>query len=134
MVSQIIDDAMSFPKSILYCGVFTLIHLLDIIVVVALTKIFFSILDPSVYLSIIGRASAVLVVGIGVYIGYVSLQKYQKKKKKDTEATDTTLRKKNYILMAIITGLTPCAFGWSIFLMLMAIGKMSLAPPLLLSL
>lgn len=134
LISQIIDDSMSYPKSILYCGVFTLIHLLDIIVVVVITKIFFNFLDPSVYLSTIGRVSAILVVWIGVYIGYYSLQKYRKKKKKDTEISDTTMQKKNYILMAIITGLTPCAFGWSIFLMLMAIGKMSLAPPLLLSL
>jgi hypothetical protein len=36
--------------------------------------------------------------------------------------------------MAIITGLTPCAFGWSIFLMLLALGKTSLAIPLLLAL
>lgn len=133
LVSQIIDDAMSFPKSILYCGIFTLIHLLDIIVVVVITKIFFSVLDPSVYLSIIGRVSAILVVWIGIYIGYISIEKYRKKKK-DIETSDNLIKKKNYILMAIITGLTPCAFGWSIFLMLMAIGKMSLAPPLLLCL
>ncbi len=134
LISQIIDEGMSYSKSILYCGIFTFIHLLDIIVVVALTKIFFSFLDPSVYLSIIWRVSAILVVWIGVYIGYYALQKYRKKHIQNTEISENMIQKKNYIFMAIITWLAPCAFGWSIFLMLLAIGKMALAPPLLLSL
>lgn len=134
LVSQIIDDSMSYTKSIVYCGVFTVIHLLDIIIVVIITKIFFSFLDPSVYIAWLWKISAILVVGIGVYIGYYSIRKYRKKKLQNGDDIDPALKKKNYILMAIITGLTPCAFGWSIFLMLMAIGKMSLAPPLLLSL
>ncbi len=134
LISQIIDEGMSYTKSILYCGIFTFIHLLDIIVVVLLTKIFFSFLDPSVYLSVIWRVSAILVVWIGVYIGYYALQKYKKKQLQGTEASENMIQKKNYIFMAIITWLAPCAFGWSIFLMLLAIGKMALAPPLLLSL
>lgn len=134
LVSQIIDDGMSYSKSIVYCAIFTVIHLLDILVVVLLTKIFFDFLDPSVYLSFIWRASALLVIWIGVYIGIYSIHKYRKKNNQERNDVDNTLKKKNYIFMAIITGLTPCAFGWSIFLMLMAIWKMSLAPPLLLSL
>ena len=134
LISQIIDESMSYSKSILYCGIYTLIHLLDIIVVVVLTKIFFSFLDPSVYLSVIWRVSAILVVWIGVYIGYYAIRKYRKKYNQDKEALENMMQKKNYMLMAIITGLAPCAFGWSIFLMLLAIGKMSLVPPLLLSL
>lgn len=134
LISQIIDDGMSYSKSIAYCGIFTIIHLLDILVVVVLTKIFFDFLDPSVYLSFIWRASAVLVIWIGVYIGIYSIQKYRQKNNENKEGSENTMKKKNYILMAIITGLTPCAFGWSIFLMLMAIWKMSLAPPLLLAL
>lgn len=134
LISQIIDDRMSYLKSILYCGIFTFIHLLDIIVVVVLTKIFFSLLDPSVYLSVIWRVSAVLVVWIGLYIGYTAIQKYRKKYMQDIEVPENMIQKKNYIFMAIITWFAPCAFGWSIFLMLLAIGKISLAPPILLSL
>ncbi|MBX9809160.1 hypothetical protein K2X92_02100 [Candidatus Gracilibacteria bacterium] len=133
LISQIIDDEMSYTKSILYCLVFTCIHLIDIVVVVAITKIFFNILDPSVYLSTISRISAVLVLGIGLYLSFYSIRKYRKSvSEKDSEGT--FLKKKNYLIMAFIAGLTPCAFGWSIFLMLLAIGKMSLAPPLLLAL
>lgn len=132
LVSQIIDDGMSYPKSILYCLIFTAIHLIDIIVVVVITKLFFNFLDPSVYLSAISRWSAILVFVIGIYLIFFSIKKYRNATSPELEKN--TLYKKNYLIMAVITGLTPCAFGWSIFLMLMAIGKMSLAPPLLLSL
>ena len=133
LISQIIDDEMSYAKSILYCLVFTSIHLIDIVVVVIITKIFFNILDPSVYLSTISRVSAVLVLVIGLYLSFYSIKKYRKSvSEKDIDGT--YLKKKNYLIMAFIAGLTPCAFGWSIFLMLLAIWKMSLAPPLLLAL
>lgn len=132
LVSQIIDDGMSYPKSIAYCFIFTAIHLIDIIIVVVITKLFFNFLDPSIYLSAISRWSAILVFIIGVYLVFFSIKKYRKNNTIHDEWT--ILYKKNYWIMAVITGLTPCAFGWSIFLMLMAIGKMSLAPPLLLSL
>jgi ABC-type nickel/cobalt efflux system permease component RcnA len=132
LISQIIDDDMSYSKSIMYCLVFTCIHLIDIIIVVIITKLFFNFLDPSVYLSTISRLSAVLVFGIWLYLIFYSIKKYRQKN--NQTPSRNVLKEKNYIVMAIITWLTPCAFGWSIFLMLMAIGKMSLAPPLLLSL
>lgn len=132
LISQIIDDGMSYSKSIVYCFIFTGIHLIDIVVVVIITKLFFNFLDPSVYLSTISRLSAVLVFGIWLYLIFYSIKKYRRANKDAIPRNN--LQEKNYMIMAIITGLTPCAFGWSIFLMLMAIGKMSLALPLLLSL
>jgi len=74
------------------------------------------------------------VLFIGVYLSYYSIKKYYKNNSLNQDEETNFVAKKNYLIMAFIAGLTPCAFGWSIFLMLLAIGKMSLAPPLLLAL
>ena len=132
LIAQIIDDRMTYLKSIVYCLLFTAIHLIDIIIVVLITKLFFDIVDPSVYLSRITQISAILLVGIGWYLLFVAMRRFHNPTPVDTK--ENLIQKKNYIIMAIIAGLAPCAFWWSIFLMLIAIGKMSLAPPLLLSL
>ncbi len=91
----------------LYCGLFTSVHLLDIIVVVVITKLFFQYIDPSVYLSTIAQISAVLVISIGMYLLWHSIRKYYRRREEDARSS---LQKKNHIIMAIITGLTPCAF------------------------
>ncbi len=133
LISQIIDDGMSYPRSIIYCLIFTVIHLLDIIIVVAITKLFFHFIDPSVYLSTITQVSTIFVIFIWLYLMYFSIKRYRSRAWWKDDLSHQ-VQNKNHILLAVITGLTPCAFGWSIFLMLLAIWKMTLAPPLLLSL
>jgi uncharacterized membrane protein YidH (DUF202 family) len=93
----------------MYCLLFTCIHLIDIVVVVVITKLFFNILDPSVYLSTITQVSAVMLSCIGLYLLITSIRRfYRKNPIRDTG--DNLLQKKNYIIMAIIAGLAPCAF------------------------
>jgi ABC-type nickel/cobalt efflux system permease component RcnA len=133
LISQIIDDGMSYSRSIIYCLIFTVIHLLDIIIVVAITKLFFHFIDPSIYLSTITQVSTIFVILIWLYLMYFSIKRYRSRVWWQNDLSHQA-QNKNHIILAIITGLTPCAFGWSIFLMLLAIGKISLAPPLLLSL
>ena len=123
---------MSYAKSIAYCFLFTIFHLLDVFIVVILSKVFFEYLDSSTYLSLMSRLSAVLVLIVGIYLLVASLKKYMLKTNPSYRIG--VVREKNFILMAILTGLAPCAFGWTIFLMLIAIGKTYLAIPFLLAL
>ncbi|GAB0174408.1 MAG: hypothetical protein HHAS10_02870 [Candidatus Altimarinota bacterium] len=129
LVSQIINEDMSYIRSIFYCGVFTFVHLLDIVIVVILSKFLFSYIDSSVYLSYIARLSTVLIFGISFYLLYRSVSKYFVKNR--NLGINNSTHQKGSIFLAIITGLTPCAFGWSIFLMLFALKKINLALPIL---
>lgn len=132
LISQILDENMSYGKSVLYCLFFTVFHLLDVIIVVILSKLLFAYLDSSIYISFISKMSAILIICMSIYLLISSIRKYISR-----NTSFQSMKKasnKQFIWLAIMTGLAPCAFGWTIFLMLIAIGKTYLAIPFLLAL
>ena len=128
LVSQILDKHIWIGQWILYSLLFSIIHIIDIILVVLVSRFFFAYIDIGIALSYIQKLSIFLIIIIGIYLLRDSIRTYTWKKEIEQE------KNKSYLTLAIITGLTPCAFGWSIFLMLLATGRWDLALPLLLSL
>jgi ABC-type nickel/cobalt efflux system permease component RcnA len=128
LISQILDKKIWFTHWILYSLLFSIVHILDIILVVIVSRFFFAYVDISVVLTYVQKLSIFLIIIIGIYLLRDSIRKYRWRILIEKE------KNKNYLTLAIITGLTPCAFGWSIFLMLLATGRSDLALPLLLSL
>lgn len=129
LVAQILEKNTSLKKIFSYSLTFSFVHILDILVVVLLSRVFFHFLDPSQYLASIQKWSVFLILIIGSYLLIQSIRRYLQKKE-----IETPEKKGSHIFLAIITGLTPCAFWWSIFLMLLATKRTDLAFPLLLSL
>ncbi len=134
LVSQILDKNIGFLKGIAYSGVFSLVHILDIILVVLISRYLFQYVDPSMYLGTIQKYSVFLILIIGVYLLFSSIRSYKMQdaaiKKIDTKVPS----RYKHLFLAVITGLTPCAFGWSIFLMLLAVNRGDLTLPLLIAL
>lgn len=128
LISQLLDKNIWILGWVRYSLFFSVIHILDIIIVVIISRFFFAYVDVSIVLSYIQKLSIFLIIIIGIYLLRNSIQKYRWRILIEKE------KNKNYLSLAIITGLTPCAFGWSIFLMLLATGRSDLALPLLLSL
>ncbi len=130
LVSQILDTGMTYKKSVVYSGIFSLVHILDIIVVVVISKYFLKLFDPGKYLGTIQLMSIYLILIVSVYLLISSVLRYIQKKN-DKEKKQNPIKKWSHILLAIISWLTPCAFGWSIFLLLFAVKRTDLALPLL---
>ncbi len=129
LIAQILKRDTSLRKITTYSLVFSFVHILDILIVVLLSRIFFHYIDPSQYLASIQKWSIIFILLIGVYLVIDSLRNYFQRKKESKEG-----KMRSHIFLAIITGLTPCAFWWSIFLMLLATKRTDLAFPLLISL
>ncbi len=111
--------------------VFSLVHLADIVFLFLVTKLFFSLYDPTQYMVIIQKVSIIILFFFSVYIFIQSLRKLRNK---DLRKENEKKSLKGGILMAFIAGLAPCSFGWSIFLVLFSMGQVAWILPLLLAL
>ena len=128
LVSQILDADLSFMKWILYSLIFSIVHILDIIVVVVVSKYLLKLFDPGKYLWTIQFVSILLILLISTYLLITSTLRFWKRQSGEKTS------KWQHIFLAIVSGITPCAFGWSIFLLLFAVRRVDLALPLLLAL
>lgn len=131
LIAQVLDQGMSIPRIIMYSFVFSIIHILDIVLVVIVSRYFLGSVDPSKYLPLIQQISIVLIIAIGITLLLLAIKRYLSPRIKDQSQSNNH---KHHIILAIITGITPCAFWWSIFLMLLSTGNTYLAIPLLVSL
>lgn len=59
---------MTYRKSVVYSGVFSLVHIIDIIVVVVVSKYFLKLFDPGKYLGTIQLMSIYLILIISTYL------------------------------------------------------------------
>ncbi len=128
LISQIMNRDIWMFGWIMYSLFFSIVHILDIIIVVLVSRFLFEFVDIQLVMTQIQQLSVFLILIIGVYLLRDAIRNYSWQKK----VTKTSPRW--YLSLAIITWLTPCAFGWSIFLMLLATGRWDLAIPLFLSL
>jgi len=115
----------------MFVTIFSLVHLADIIFLFLITKIFFSLYDPTEYMVMIQRVSIAILFFLSIYLFIQSIRALK------TKVNQEKIIKKSLgggVLLAFIAGLAPCSFGWSIFLVLFSMGKVAWILPLLLAL
>lgn len=127
MAGYILSERVGFWKSVAYAGLFTTIHLADIVIMTLIAKFAFAQFDTAVYFSQIQRYSAVLLVAVALGFLGRSIWKYVRK----TPISESS--PSGGLWMAFFAGLAPCTFAWSIVLVLFAIGRLDLAIPFVLS-
>lgn len=111
--------------------VFSLVHLADIVLLFLVTKLFFSLYDPTAYMVVIQKASIVILFFFSIFIFVRSIRNLKQGKTPQTEKKKSL---SSGILLAFVAGLAPCSFGWSIFLVLFSLGQVAWILPLLLAL
>ena len=130
LVSYIIDKNKSFFDGLVFITIFTITHLIDIIVLFVLVKILMTHYDVSSFMIYIQRVSVFLLSIFSVYLFVKAYKNNRTCKLENTPKKDF----KSNVFLGIISGLVPCTFGWSIFLLLFSLWKISLIFPLIISL
>lgn len=129
LISYILDKNKSFFDGLLYITIFTITHLIDIIILFLVTKVFFTFYDISNYMLYIQRVSLGILLIFSVYLIYRSIKNIKNNvivcEKNDLKST---------VMMGFISGLAPCTFGWSIFLLLFSLGSFWLIIPMIIAL
>lgn len=115
----------------MFVTVFSLVHLADIVFLFLITKLFFSLYDPTEYMVIIQKVSIAILFLFSVYIFIQSLQKLRNSNAKGQEIQKSL---GGGVLLAFVAGFAPCSFGWSIFLVLFSMGQVVWIVPLLFAL
>ncbi len=77
---------MTYRKSVVYGGIFSLVHIVDIIVVVVISKYFLSLFDPGKYLGTIQLISICLILMISTYLLVSAIRGYLRRDEQITES------------------------------------------------
>lgn len=91
----------------MFVTVFSLVHLADIVFLFLITKLFFSLYDPTEYMVIIQKVSIAILFLFSVYIFIQSLQKLRNSNAKGQEIQKSL---GGGVLLAFVAGLAPCSF------------------------
>lgn len=124
LVSYVLERDKKFRDGIMYSAIFSVIHILDILVLFALYKLSANFIDYSNLTSNIRFYSWIILILLWLYLFYTRVYKA----KKECESHG------NSIWTAVVAGLMPCSFGWSIFILLVSIGQTGWIFPLVLAL
>ena len=131
MASYILSSDAGYSRAVLYAGTFTLVHLLDIFVLVFITKFVLQKFDPTSYLADITRYAAFALLGVSIIVLAMAVRALIKKRNiSDSTVTSDVSSFRVGLGMAFLSGLAPCTFAWSLLLVLFAIGRFELALPL----
>lgn len=131
LVSYVLDREKGFWQWLVFVTIFSLVHLADIVLLFLVTKLFFSLYDPTEYMVIIQRVSIVILFFFSISIFIRSIRRLQNR---NTQQEEKKKSLSGGIFLAFVAGLAPCSFGWSIFLVLFSMGKVAWILPLLLAL
>ena len=130
LVGYILDEKKWFFDGLYYITIFTFTHLIDIIVLFLFTKILTNMYDISNYMLYIQRFSILILFLFSLYLIYKFF------KKSDEKIVETKPKKdlKWSLFIWFVSGLAPCSFGWSIFLLLFSMWNFGLIIPMILAL
>lgn len=133
LISYILDKNKSFFDWFLYATIFTITHILDIIVLFLVTKVLFNFYDVSNYMLYIQRFSLLILLFFSIYLIRKS---YRNIKYPSNSGTCSENKKdiKGSLLLWFISWLAPCTFWWSIFLLLFSTGNLTLIIPMIFAL
>lgn len=129
LASYVIDRRVTLFGGFLYAWIFSVVHILDILVVALIAKFLFILHDPSLYFQHIQKWSILVLTGVTLYLVARNLSEIRKPLQRDEEEAAKNTRIP--WVLAILSWLTPCIFWWSIFLLLFSVGKMEWILPLL---
>lgn len=127
LISYTLEKKNGYAKWFLFAAVFTITHILDIILLVFVARML-SWVVQSHYTTVIQWASAALLFIFWVYLVYKSIRSLRASQGKSDSRPQTSL------WIAFLAWLAPCSFAWSIFLLLGALWKPSWIIPLVLAL
>ena len=133
LISYILDKNKNFFDGLLYAAIFTITHVLDIVVLFLVTKVIFNFYDVSNYMLYIQRVSLVILLVFSVFLIYRSYRAL-KNPVQEKCSHDAKRDIKGSILLWFVAGLAPCTFWWSIFLLLFSTGNLTLIVPMIFAL
>ncbi len=131
-----LDKNKNFLDWLLYITIFTITHLIDIVLLFLVTKVFISFYDISNYMLYIQRISLIIVL---VFSLYLIFRAYKNLKIPPRLPSPPFEKGRNKgiswsIMLWFVAWLAPCSFGWSIFLLLFSMWSFSLILPMILAL
>lgn len=128
LISYILDKNKSFFDGLLYITIFTVTHLIDIVVLFLITKVFFNFYDISNYMLYIQRISLFILLILSLYLIFKWFKSI-----KSTTNNELCNKKgiKGTFILWFVSGLAPCTFWWSIFLLLFSMGSFWLIIPMI---
>lgn len=124
LISYTIEEDNWYKKGLLFSLIFSITHIVDIVVLFIITKVIIHFVDPSKYSYYIQIISWIILLLLSIYLIYKAL--YIKK--------SCSKKKTNTVFIAFIAWLAPCSFAWSIFILLFSIGKTTWIIPLIFAL
>jgi len=137
LISYAIDKDNWFIKWIWFALVFTITHLIDIVILFLVAKFVFQFYDISNYMIYIQRFSLTILIIFSVYLIYKNINKINNKelitKNNTIEKTFSTSNWSGWLIW-LVAWLAPCTFGWSIFLLLFSLWTFAMILPMILAL
>lgn len=126
----ILSWIMVHKKSDFFSGlrfilIFSITHIIDIILLFLLLRVFLHVFNADSVLTWIQKGSAILLLALWIYLMYRAFFL------KNSWDEDEKIGNRKITFLAIIAWLTPCTFWWSLFFMLISLWKMSWIPPLI---
>lgn len=122
LASILVDTHTTRRQGILFAIVFSLTHIIDIILLFALMQLFSYFSDPTQVISMIQKVSPYVLILLGSWLLFRAIRP-------DRDISPVSVYEKKHIwILGIIAGLAPCSFGWSLFFLLFSIGKVAWIP------
>jgi ABC-type nickel/cobalt efflux system permease component RcnA len=122
------DRRRTYLESLFFAGIFTVTHLLDIVLLFAVTRGIFAIADPTAYMSSLQIGATALLAGVGLWLVVGAIRRIRV-----PAAEEAPVSVRVGFLTGMIAGIAPCTFGWSLFLLLFSLGRLDLVPLILLA-
>lgn len=129
LVSYIVDKNKTLFDWLVFIFIFTVTHLIDIILIFLVTKIILWVYDISNYILVIQKISLIILLLFSLYLIIRSIKNYWKNQQKCYKND-----KNSSIFLWFVSWLAPCTFWWSIFLLLFSIWNFYLIIPMLIAL
>lgn len=102
-------------------------HLIDIVLLFAVTRGIFAIADPTAYMIYLQMGATALLFAVGLWLLVTSVRRLSRPVEEQA-----LVSKRVGFLTGLIAGVAPCTFGWSLFLLLFSLGRLDLVPLILL--
>jgi ABC-type nickel/cobalt efflux system permease component RcnA len=127
LVAYTLEKNHWYAKWVFFAFIFTITHILDILILFLITKVIVTFIDISKFNYYIQVVSAILLFVLSLFLLYKAY------KKKQCQHLNKNPQKTS-LFIAFLAWLAPCSFAWSIFLLLLAVWKSSWIFPLVIAL
>lgn len=143
LASAMLHKKMSLKRGLAYAAVFTATHIGDIIIMGIIFAVASNFFQFYAKFTQLGTYAGYVLLITAIYILIKNIKDYRhnlKHKHGDhehgehthTHDLDTNISFKEQLFLGFITGIAPCLFGWSIFMLVVSTGKMwNLVPVIL---